>query len=397
MSNSKIFPVIYKRTKTGKVQELQLFVERDYYYTVEGFTDGKKTTSAPTVCKPKNVGRSNATTAEEQAVSEADSKFKRYIEQGYTEDISKVDEAKSELIGAMLAHGYKDNIEFLKDKELLYSQPKLDGIRCLVKDKETLHSRGNKQFHSVPHISEQIYRLSTIVRDTYGDEFLVDDFLPFDGELYNHKLKNDFNKITSLVKKKKPTERDLKDSKELVEYHIYDIRLPGLSFSERINLLTYLFTELVHPADFQNLRLVSTVKLGDEFLDRDSHMDTLYQEYIQDGYEGQMIRNGKSSYQPDRTKDLLKRKEFQDEEFKIIGISEGTGARAGMMGRIHCETKKGVKFDANSRGTVVYFTELLVNSKNYIGKTATIRFQNYTPDGVPRFPVCVNIAREDYE
>jgi hypothetical protein len=66
-----------------------------------------------------------------------------------------------------------------------------------------------------------------------------------------------------------------------------------------------------------------------------------------------------------------------------------------MAGRVRCATKDGVEFEAGIQGTHEYFTELLVERNKFIGQMATIRYQNLTPDGKPRFGVMVDIGRID--
>jgi len=120
----------------------------------------------------------------------------------------------------------------------------------------------------------------------------------------------------------------------------------------------------------------------------------LYAEYLKDGQEGQMIRIN-DVYENKRSKFLLKRKEFIDDEFRIVDISEGNGNRSGMFGRAHLITSSGIEFEANARGNVSFYEELLKNKSEYIGKMATVRYQNLTPDGKPRFGVIITIR--DYE
>jgi hypothetical protein len=77
-------------------------------------------------------------------------------------------------------------------------------------------------------------------------------------------------------------------------------------------------------------------------------------------------------------------------EFKIVDIIEGDGNRSGMMGRIQFSIE-GKSFYSNARGNNQYFRDLLKNKRNYIGKMATVRYQNLTPDGIPRFPVMIGV------
>jgi len=124
------------------------------------------------------------------------------------------------------------------------------------------------------------------------------------------------------------------------------------------------------------------------------HLDELYGEYVEQGYEGQMIRLD-GPYENKRSSKLLKRKEFVDEEYEILGYDEGTGNREGTVKHFKFKNKDGREFNSNVKGTFEYMAELLERGEELIGKQATIKYFNLTPDGVPRFPYV--IAIRDYE
>ncbi len=373
MYNKKIF-MLYKRTKNGATQVWSIEVENDSFRTHEGLLDGVITISAWTVCSGKNIGKKNETSPEAQAILEADAKYKKKLESGYTTDISLIDQAKKDKISPMLAHKYPDHLLYIVGKKL-FSQPKLDGMRMVYTD--DTFSRNGKLVVAVPHLKGELELLKSLLSDSKM----------IDGEIYNHALKADFNTLISYAKKSKPTAEDLKMSKKHLQYHIYDYQDENDSdFETRYNKLKSIFDN----NSFTYLVLVETTLIND------SNMDDIYGQYLADGYEGQMLRVADSLYLNDRSKDLLKRKEFIDEEFIITDISEGKGSRAGMMGRIHLVDKDGNHFESGCRGNVAFYKELLENKHLYIGKTATCRYQNKT-DNSYRFPVVINIAREDYE
>ena len=124
------------------------------------------------------------------------------------------------------------------------------------------------------------------------------------------------------------------------------------------------------------------------------HLDELYGEYVEKGYEGQMIRLD-GPYENKRSPKLLKRKEFVDEEYTILGYEEGKGNRAGTIKHFKFKNKDGRDFNSNVKGTFEYMAELLEKADELIGKEATVKYFNLTPDGVPRFPYV--IAIRDYE
>lgn len=366
-------PTIYKRTSTGKVQEWTIEIDNDKYRTISGQRGGKSVTSEWTVCKGKNLGKANATSPAEQALKEAEAKRRLKLESEYRESVEDVDDL--EFREPLLAKDYKEHTD--KVVFPVWSQPKLDGVRCIV-TKDGMFSRNGKPLPGAPHIFESLKPL-----------FEENPNLELDGELYNHVLKADFDKLISLVRKQKPDQERLADSKRLVQYHIYDIRDPEAGFADRLRRLQKLIADNI--TTFEYCLLVETFLCNDQ-----EELDEAYASWIEEGYEGQMIRIAGKGYEFKRSVNLLKRKEFIDQEFEILDIEEGTGNRSGMAGFMRFEID-GKPFKSNMRGGEEYYKELLTNKKNYIGKSATVRYQNLTPDGIPRFPVVTKVAREDYE
>jgi DNA ligase-1 len=364
---------IYKKTKTGATQEWTIEVSDNKYRTHSGQVGGQITTNAWTVVYGKNEGKANGTTDIEQALKEAIAKRTKKLESGYFESITNID--TKQYFEPMLAakwEDYKDKLTYP-----IYSQAKLDGIRCIL-TKDGMFSRNGKPIISAPHIFDSVKPL-----------FETNPDLIFDGELYADKFANDFNKIVSLVKKTKPTADDLKESKELIEYHIYDLPSSDKNFIQRAYDLAILFetrSEL-HP----HCRIVETYKVPNEDV-----VTELYEKYVEEGYEGQMLRlDGK--YENKRSKNLLKHKSFVDEEYTILDICEGEGNRTGTAGYMVFETAEGKPFKSNVKGTWDETAEMLKNKKQLIGKQATIKYFNLTPDGIPRFPFVINIDRNSYE
>lgn len=360
---------LYSQTSLGQTQVWSIEVDGNKFRTTEGIKDGAMTTSAWTVCEGKNIGKANETSPEDQALKEAKSKHKKKLESGYWE--SEADIGKTKFFEPMLAHKWADHSD---TKFPLLCAAKLDGGRCIITEKG-MFSRNGKPILSCPHIFEAV------------KGFLADKKIVIDGELYNHDLRADFNKIISLIKKTKPTPADLEESKKLVQFWAFDIVEVGnesVPFSVRAASYEMLCgLPDLYKAGFRAVKqkLVQSFDEAKEF----------FAEAIEDGYEGVMLRVPDSPYENKRSKFLLKYKEFLDEEFEIVDIIEGKGNRAGMFGRMVCKLKDGRTFEANSRGNEEYYTNLLKNKAEVIGKPATIRYQNLTPDGKPRFGVCCGI------
>jgi len=364
---------IYKKTKTGAVQEWTIEVSDNKYRTHSGQVGGIITTNSWTIVYGKNEGKANGTTDNEQALKEAIAKRTKKLESGYFEDIKHIN--KTQYFEPMLASKWEDS----KDKITypIFSQPKLDGIRCIV-TKDGMFSRNGKPIISAPHIRESLSE----VFEVYPDMVL-------DGELYADKFANDFNKIVSLVKKTKPTDADLKESKKNIQYWIYDLPDNDIQFGDRCDRLHDLF-ENYNAFNKHCVEVETTLCMSE-----DDVMD-LYEEYVEQGFEGQMLRLNKA-YENKRSKSLMKHKSFIDEEYTILDIVEGEGNRTGTAGYMVFETENGDRFKSNVKGTWEETAEMLKNKKKLIGKEATIKYFNLTPAGIPRFPYVTNIDRNSYE
>lgn len=367
---NKTYPTLYKRTTTGKIQMWYMEQSYDKFRSISGQTDGKKVTSEWTVCEHKNIGKLNATDPILQCTLEIEAKYRKQKDSGYKEQSNEVDNLSFK--EPMRAHKYEDYQNEIKFP--IFSQPKLDGIRCIVR-KDGMWSRKGKPIISAPHIFNQLEPF-----------FEQNPHLILDGELYADKLANDFNKIVSLCKKSKPTFEDLMESSNSIEYWVYDIASdPGI-FSERNESLFRLKIDTL-----PSIKLLPTYTLY-------SHKDINEQLdcYLAEGYEGQMLRTD-NKYQWKRTKYLLKHKIFVDDEFPIQGFIEGKGNLSNKIGKLTFITKDGVEFSAAVNGTHDYLAQLWKNRTRLIGKLATVKYFGITEDGSLRFPKVINIGRNEYE
>jgi DNA ligase-1 len=121
-----------------------------------------------------------------------------------------------------------------------------------------------------------------------------------------------------------------------------------------------------------------------------------YGVYVDQGYEGQMIRLDEK-YESKRSKSLLKHKSFIDEEYTILDVEEGGGNKTGMVGSFVFESKTGKRFNSSPKFNWEECVAMWNVKDQLIGKSATVKYFNLTPDGVPRFPYVTKIDRESYE
>lgn len=263
----------------------------------------------------------------------------------------------------MLAHPY-GNKEFDRDS---FIQPKLDGIRCYI-TKDGAFSRNHKEFKTVDHI-----------RKVFEPVFKENPSIVLDGELYNHQLKDNFNKIISLVRKQNPTENQLEDAKKYIQFHWYDYYLQRRNYPFRLrneNIKTKL-EQLCSPylveVPTHEVSILDSAKLWHE-------------DFLRLGYEGSIIRTNEP-YEQKRSYNLQKFKDFQDAEATITGWVEGQGKRIGTVGKFIARDDDGIEFGMpvmDDYDTMKYMYDIV---DWYIGKTATFTYFQKTPSGSYRHPL----------
>ena len=367
-------PPLFKKTSTGADQTWQISVKGSTITTVYGQVGGKMQTATDVIKVGKNVGKSNETTPEEQAMFEAQAQWiKKKTAKGYVESLGDARKGKRDVLVAggidpMLAHRFDE-----QGHKIVYpafAQPKLDGHRCTAvvgEDAVTLWSRTRKPILSMPHIVAALEDLD-LVRGTV-----------LDGELYNRAYRNKFEELTHFIRSPGPVE-----GHEVVQYHIYDMAIDG-TFESR----SYGIRKLLRSLKKQSpLVEVETVTVDDE-----DDLTNSFDGFIAQGYEGPMVRNADSLYENKRSFGLQKVKEFQDSEFVVIGINEGRGKLAG-HGIFVCRTDAGVEFAAKQTGGLEKLRLYYDRPDLVVGKKLTVKFQGYTATGAPRFPVALRL-RED--
>jgi len=382
------FPTLHGEGVLGKTKVWTISVEdRDgsgVIIITRGYLDGKMQTSEKVISQGKNIGKKNETTPVQQAVSEARASWIKMKESGYAEVNGAVEEEEpsgclaipsgaisrgkgiaSDVPLPMLAHEYQKRGKGFPFP--CFTQPKLDGTRCVGIPNKGLFSRLRK---TIPHMEHIIAELNRLPAD-----------LILDGELYTNELT--FQEIVGLVKKETLKAGDLEKQRK-IKYHVYDL-IQGDSYDQRHRSLQALFAS----NSFQHLVLVRTFPCGSE-----AEMKEQHARFVADGYEGIMLRNPAGMYKNVRSADLLKYKEFFDDEYEVVGFKDGEGAEKGCVLWM-CKTEKGDTFHCRPRGTHEERAELFKKGSTYIGKKLTVRFQELTDDGIPRFPV--GIAFRDYE
>lgn len=370
---------LYKRRNDGKIHELTYHLVGSKYRSISGILNGEKVTSEWTYVDGKNVGRSNQTTPEEQAYKEVYSIIKKKIEQHeYKQSIKDID--KQLFFKPMLAKPADlDRVAIeMHRKGYVFTQPKLDGMRCIA-NRDGLMSRAGKKIVSCKHIE-----------DALKPFFDANPHAILDGELYNHELKDNFNELMSACRKTKNLNAQ---QAQQVQYHVYDVMEDDEAAWRFGDRWKWVYDNL-EPFTNDTIQLVetSTATTIDE-------ITTLAEKLLTEGYEGTMIRFHSPYQSGKRNWHLQKLKKFNDEEFIIIDFEEGKGNAEGLAVKCIVKTKQGVIVRPTMMGTVEYRQYIWDNPDEFIGKVATIKHFGYTKDGSLRHPNCKYIhetSRDDH-
>ena len=275
----------------------------------------------------------------------------------------------------MLAYPVSDKPINYDDK--IFMQPKLDGVRCLIqydKGKVTAYSRTGKEWKNIHHITSSLEKW-----------FQSNQTTVLDGELYNHDLKDDFEKIISLVRRQTPDDIDMLESRDLVQFHCYDIIHPDNSkFEDRNRFIKYCVEQSSPYVHVVNSMLCAS----------DEDAKEIHAVNLACGFEGSILRTN-DVYHQKRSHSLRKFKDFHDTEATITGWVEGKGKRKGTIGKFLAIDADGVEFGMPVMDNFKYLQKNFRKMQGWIDKTATFTYFERTKAGSYRHPLFKCIR--DYE
>lgn len=366
------FPRMYALSKSGAIRVYDITVEDKENHAImvtrkKVTLNGKWTEDKYEYWEGVNIGKANETTYLEQALSEAQSAWKRLCDAGFTTTLpnpnTKFNTDANGKIKPMLASHFNER----RIKFPCLCQPKYDGVRCTIsQDEDGIHiiSRKGKPY-KIPHLEK------------WANENW--HLLPLDGELYNHKELT-FQEIISAVKK-------VSEITSKIRYAVYDRPIEGVPNKER-------WDRVIH--DFESVTKDAPAYCSDwNYCDNMEQVWKYHTKCVADGYEGIIIRNFDGLYEFGfRSNSLIKLKVFDDAEFEIVDVIEATGRDAGTAIMV-LQTSEGNEFRAKPQGSRDLRATYLKQRVNIIGKWATVQYQGFSDDGVPRFPSLITIR--DYE
>lgn len=369
----------------GKVRviELDLEFEDDIYLIKRRSYQFKgKIVEQPTV--EVTEGKVNRT-LEEQANLEYNSHLNKYLDKGYKEldgDINsyteeellellpeKKTDAKG-IVKPMLAKDIHTMKESSINKEIWYGSRKINGVRCLMylNDEGVVEtsSRGGKHYNiSCKAIMEDI----AIVRFLNENPDVI-----LDGELYIPGKSLQY--ISGIVRRDKP-------SNEL-QYWIYDLAIDDIA----ANRLKFLFDNI------KNLKSPHIKILPHVIINNMKEAKKLHDRYVNEGYEGVVLRNAKSPYGfGKRNAAMVKLKEYKELEATIVAFEFGLRGVEDMVFVMQLGDE--IEFKAKPIGSLEVKQEYINNIENIIGKQGTIKFFEFSETGVPQQPIFQTVR--DYE
>ena len=260
-----------------------------------------------------------------------------------------------------------------------FIQPKLDGVRCVIQREQygdkawviRAYSRTGKQWKNIEHILEQLHPFFKKFPD-----------IILDGELYNHDLRDNFEKIISLVRKTKPTDEDRLEASELTQFHCYDIIDEELPFDQRLNFIR---NQVPITYCIKDVETLQTDEANAHFI------HTINKE---NGYEGSIVRTN-DTYHCNRSHNLRKFKDFHDSEATLLAWVEGKGKRKGTVGKFMAVDAEGNEFGMPVMDKFKYLQDNFKVMRGWVGKTATFTYFERTKANSYRHPLFKAIR--DYE
>lgn len=403
-------PILYGIEKNGKIKtwEANIYLKggtnaqtsHHAFATIEhGHQDGKKQLTVRDYTEGKNIGKKNETTPLEQCIAETRRKWlDKKEKESYQETVPThidLQPAQPAPTGGkkyfpMLAQKFEPESSVAKKHSITFPcfvQPKLDGLRCVIyRDSITgeirRQSRTGTYFDTMSHIASSLAPL-----------FAKFPNVVLDGELYTTEIP--FEELAGLIKKKKLTENDF-NRLCAIQYHIYDVVDEKTPFHARHDSIKKMFAQVAASTAASPHYLPPYICLVETTEAKTvAEFKAEFGRFIEAGYEGIMLRNKGGMYRCNyRSHDLQKYKEFEEDEFRITGFTQGDGRDKGTVIWV-CETKEGKEFTVRPRGTMESRRKLFETGKKYVGKMLTVIYQELTEEGKPRFPVGKDI-RDNY-
>jgi len=372
------FPTLYKRTSTGAIQEWTIEVIGNTFVTKSGQVGGVIKESKPTTCIGKNIGKANESSPEQQALIEAQAKFDKQLKSKYKLDVDDID--TQTFISPTLASPLK-----ARKKPIVFPafvQIKYNGVCCIIDNEFGSRSRNGEIFYNIKHINKELESF-----------FEKNPDVVLHGELYNYDLRRNLNRLVELVavtrKEKDLTPELISESKRIVQFWVYDGYIKGKE-SEPYKKRIVDIQSLIRGMRYIFIAPTHVVKNEEDIK---KHFDAA----LEDGQEGVIVKMIKMPYLHKKNTDIIKYKEKDSAEYKVVRFIEGNGNWTGCAKKATCLLENGETFESNIYGDMPFLKYVLENQDEYLNKIYTVDFQCLSEYDVPQLPwVDITLPR-DYE
>jgi hypothetical protein len=388
--------ILYQKDSLNYIRQWSIWVEElpddtALIKSEAGIVGGKFVETVTPITEGKNTGKKNQTSAYEQAVKDAESEIRSKLKDGYVDDINNVKDRgqthtiKEPMKGYTLIMkkdplkkygGHDKTLDELKIRgQEIGLQCKLDGFRYRIQVSRkgvTFYSSGGDVVPEFPHISKSIYNSYLKIADYVEAKYGITEYF-LDGEIYAH---GSFNLVQSACGTKVHLTPEKIAIREKMKFYLFDVCLP-INYLKRQEIIDKYFVDNV-----------SILPVKTYIIKADEKAIKYYFEYfLKQGYEGVMLRLLDMPYEFKRTKQLIKHKPEVDEEFEIVGFLESI--QKNTLGSFELVLGDGRKFNAvpiQTIGSDKMKKEIWDNRLDYIGKWVSVKFLEYTEDGIPRHP-----------
>lgn len=362
---------LYGRDKKGGFKVWNISVEGAVITVEHGKLGGKQTSKVSPPCKPKNVGRANETTPEQQALSEAHSKWQKQVDKGYGTDKNSLPEGTL----PPLAKKYVDAPPKLSLEKPWFGSYKLNGVRCTIFKRNggqiEFQTRGGKTYPVIQEIADEL----TEIFFGLGDD---DSTLVVDGELYGHGMF--LEDITSAVKKHN-------DDTPKINFHVFDVH--DTKDKCPLQLRHQIYITWMQKFDCKRVKPVQQRPIISHEM-----VEKFHAVAVEKGYEGIVLRCPKSVFKFNyRTAEFIKYKIDMSDEFEVIGFEKDKNGCALPILLTHC----GKEFKAPMKGAHPFKQQLWKDRETHVGRHMTVDFESYSKYAIPLKPISQAFRELDEE
>ncbi len=268
-----------------------------------------------------------------------------------------------------VALAQKFDIKRISNRLDIVVEPKLDGIRCfsIVENGQVkMYARSGKLIKNFENtIAPELLKMGD---GCYDGELMGQDFISLMRQAYRKDDVDETGTYLSLF--------------DYVPLDEWKTRKSEMTCTHRFEKLLTLMSD--NEVNLDKVKLIKRVPVVAEY----SEIKRLHDKFVQQGYEGAMVKMGEAPYKFGRGWEVMKLKAFHDVDLPILQLLEGTGKNSGKLGSV-VVSYNGVNVQVGSGFSDELRDIIWGDKESFIGRVIEIRYQEVTPDGSLRFPTFV--------